>query len=273
MRNIASVSLSVKKKKMSDVMKGKQMMRTLCGIILAGMIVNSGAVMAEDVIVSEAVHVQVYVQFVTVAKAEWESLLRAEPGGMPDKDAILELLKAGKAKVHSAQSMTTLSGRQATVKAVEEYVYPTSLSVEPPLASSTNTADFGASPFVVVSPDNFQMREVGIILSCTPEAREDGFINVTLAPQLIGEPTWKTYKAICVTADGKERDVVLEQPFFYSLGVASSLMIRDGETVIAGGGLDGNKAEATCVLVTARLVDASGHSQRRKLNATTEGEK
>ncbi len=240
-------------------------MRTILGAVVAAIIFSVGTGLAEEPVDPKPVHVQVQVQFVAVTKADGDTLLRAEAGGIPSKDRILDLVKQGKAKVVCAPSVMTLPGHEATVKAVEECIYPTSLAVEPSPTPPTNAPAAGASPFVVVSPTGFVTREVGVILSCVPEVREDGHISITLAPQLSSKPAWKTYKSKCVRADGKEMDIDLEQPFFRGLSLNTSLMIKDGETIMAGGGMpDGNSETVTFLLVTARLVDASANTQSRK---------
>ena len=211
--------------------RGERIMRTILGVV-AGIIFSVGPVVAEEPVVPKPVLVQVQVQFVAVTKTDGDALLRAEAGGIPNKDRILDLVKEGKAKVVCAPSVMTLPGQEATVKAVEECIYPTSLTVEPSQTPPTNAPAVGVSQFVVVSPSDFETREVGVILSCLPEVREDGHINITLAPQLVTKPTWKTYKSKCVGADGKERDIDLEQPFFHTLGLSTSLVIKDGETIV-----------------------------------------
>jgi hypothetical protein len=51
----------------------------------------------------------------------------------------------------------------------------------------------------------------------------------------------------------------MEQPFFYTLSLSTSLLVTDGQTVLAGGGMttrDGNKIVYT--FVTARLLRSNG---------------
>ncbi|MDD5707313.1 MAG: hypothetical protein PHR35_15425 [Kiritimatiellae bacterium] len=235
-------------------------MKTVVGVFMAGIVYCTSVAGAEAPGLPKPVHIQVQVQFVAVTKADADALLRAEPGGIPGKDKIVDLVKQGKAKVLCAPSVTTLSGLEAIVKAVDECIYPTSLDVEPSQVPQTNTAAVGASRLIVASPSNFEMREVGVILQCVPEVREAGNINVKLMSQLVATPIWKTYKTKCVVADGREKDIDFEQPFFSVQSLNTSLVIKDGETIVAGGGMPDRNGEAnTFLLVTARLLDASGH--------------
>ena len=235
-------------------------MRTTLVTVAAGTILCAGAVYAQDPVRIESVQVQV--EFIAVPKPDGDALLRAEAGGIPSKDRILDLVKQGKAKVVCAPSVTTMSGQEAQVKSVEEYIYPTSLDIQPP---QTNTASAGAPQLIVVSPADFQTREVGVILHCTPEVSEKGDIHISLTSEVVAKPTWKIYKAKCFAADGKEREIDFEQPFFQSQSLSTSLVVKDGEMVIGGGGLPDPSGEAvTFMMVTARRVDASGSPRNKK---------
>ena len=85
------------------------------------------------------------------------------------------------------------------MKVVTEYIYPTEYDVQ--LTASGGGSSGGSSSgggsseiLAVVEPENFTMREVGVILQVTPELSQGGqLINLHLHPQVVSDPTWKNY--------------------------------------------------------------------------------
>ena len=101
----------------------------------------------------------------------------------------------------SAPKVVTKSGENAVIKVVTEYIYPQDYDVQ--LQSSTSSGGGGGSSgsgsssaiLAVVEPQNFTMREVGVILDVTPTYSEQngGTIDLELKPSVVDEPTWKNY--------------------------------------------------------------------------------
>jgi general secretion pathway protein D len=98
----------------------------------------------------------------------------------------------------SAPKVVTKSGQEAIMKVVTEYIYPTEFEVQEIDASGGGGGSTGSTtsipvPFMV-EPQNFEMREVGVILQVVPEVSAEGqMINLMLNPQVVSEPVWKNY--------------------------------------------------------------------------------
>jgi Flp pilus assembly secretin CpaC len=228
--------------------------------VMAGLVVGSLA--PPDARAQERAGVQqieVEVQFVEFSASDIAPLAAK---GIVDVDSLRGLREKGKGNLLSAPKLVTHSGTEATFKVVTEYIYPTELKVCPPTDNNTNAIAV-TSQFAVV-PARFETREVGVVLSVLPEVNRDGtLINLTMSPELVFEPEWKIYSVVYTDADGKERETHLEQPFFHTRAINTTLTIYNGATVLLGGGamtaMPGkDKDEMMYIFLAARLVDAAG---------------
>ena len=119
--------------------------------------------------------------------------------GNADLSMILHMLsQRSDTDLLSAPKVVTKSGENAVIKVVTEYIYPTDYDVQLQSSSSHSSSSSGGSQsaiLAVVEPQNFQMREVGVILDVTPTYSEanGGTIDLELKPQVVDEPTWKNY--------------------------------------------------------------------------------
>ena len=118
--------------------------------------------------------------------------------GTADISMILHMLsQRSDTDLLSAPKVVTRSGMEAEIKVVTEYIYPTDYDVQLQSSSSSSSGSNGGSQsaiLAVVEPQNFTMREVGVILQVTPEVSAEGaMINLALHPRVIDEPTWKNY--------------------------------------------------------------------------------
>ena len=121
--------------------------------------------------------------------------------GNADLSMILHMLsQRSDTDLLSAPKVLTGPGKEATMKVVTEYIYPTEYDVQ--LTASGGGSSGGGSSssggsseiLAVVEPENFTMREVGVILQVTPELSQGGqLINLHLHPQVVSDPTWKNY--------------------------------------------------------------------------------
>ena len=121
--------------------------------------------------------------------------------GNADLSMILHMLsQRSDTDLLSAPKVLTGPGKEATMKVVTEYIYPTEYDVQ--LTASGGGSSGGSSGssggsseiLAVVEPENFTMREVGVILQVTPELSQGGqLINLHLHPQVVSDPTWKNY--------------------------------------------------------------------------------
>ncbi len=148
----------------------------------------------------------------------------------PELSVVLHMLSSKQnTDLLSAPKVVAQAGFKATIKVVTEYIYPTEYDVE-----LLNMIDEDGNEFpvgAVVEPQNFLMREVGVILEVTPEVTPDGsMINLTLSPSVVSEPTWKNYGSILGNFQ-----LPMEQPFFPVRSLATSVQIYNGATVVMGG--------------------------------------
>ena len=120
--------------------------------------------------------------------------------GSADLSMILHMLsQRSDTDLLSAPKVVTKSGENAVIKVVTEYIYPQDYDVQ--LQSSSSGSSGGSSGnsqsaiLAVVEPQNFTMREVGVILDVTPTYSEanGGTIDLELKPQVVDEPTWHNY--------------------------------------------------------------------------------
>jgi len=152
---------------------------------------------------------------------------------------------------------------------VTEYIYPQDYDVTVQSTGTTSgsngSSSGGGSILAMVEPQNFTMREVGVILDVTPEVTSEGqMINLELKPQVVSEPTWHDYgmkvpiqqsaPAFSVTAGTTDAlanfikqfyqsqsdaqqyyNVPMEQPFFKVRSIDTKLSIYNGATVVMGG--------------------------------------
>ena len=213
----------------------------------------------------------------------------------PELSVVLHMLSNKKnTDLLSAPKVVSQAGTPATIKVVTEYIYPTEYDVE--MLESENALT-GSTTYsgAVVEPQNFQMREVGVILEVTPDVTPDGsMINLALAPSVVSEPTWKNYGSTYPVSSGEYVQLPMEQPFFPVRSVATSVQIYTGATVVMGGMIteerytnedktpflgdlpligelfrykyDRSEKRNLLLFVTARLVDPAGREVKDSTN-------
>ena len=120
--------------------------------------------------------------------------------GNADLSLILHMLsQRSDTDLLSAPKVVTKSGENAVIKVVTEYIYPQDYDVQlQSSGSSSGSSSSGSSQsaiLAVVEPQNFTMREVGVILDVTPTYSEanGGTIDLELKPQVVDEPIWHNY--------------------------------------------------------------------------------
>jgi general secretion pathway protein D len=120
--------------------------------------------------------------------------------GSADLSMILHMLaQRSDTDLLSAPKVVTKSGENAVIKVVTEFIYPQDYDVQLQSSSSgSSSSSSGGSQsaiLAVVEPQNFTMREVGVILDVTPTYSEanGGTIDLELKPQVVDEPIWKNY--------------------------------------------------------------------------------
>ncbi len=204
----------------------------------------------------------------------------------PELGLVIHALEQkGHADLLSSPKVTTQTGQEATIKVVTEYIYPTAYEVTP----VTGETDQNTSVIIggIVEPQDFQMREVGVILTVQPDVSPEGqMITLNMTPEVVTEPDWKNYGTTYTDQQGNVQQLNMEQPFFHTRLVQTSISIYNGATVVMGGMITERREDTIdkipflgdipligtfftsktsqsqkrnlLIFVTARLVDPSG---------------
>ena len=150
----------------------------------------------------------------------------------------------------AAPKVTTKSGQKATVKIVDEFIYPR--QYDPPQIPQS-TSNSGTPPTVTPSfPRDFHMEPLGVILEATPRIGSDGYtIDLDLNPKVTdfdgfinyGSPlnsvgyvrTTGTGGIILTPFIQTLTTNTINQPVFSVREVNTSVTVWDGQTVALGG--------------------------------------
>jgi type II secretory pathway component GspD/PulD (secretin) len=218
--------------------------------ILASLIVLAATLASAN---ETTYQIEIQGQFVAVEKASLDGCGSSDLGGMVDVAALSRLRADGRARLLHSPRLLTPAGMEATVKSVEEVIYPTDFSVD----LITNLVGKTAA---VVRQASFETREVGVIFTVLPEVDINlRDIRLVVQAEIVDPPTWQTYAAKYVDSTGMERTVDLQQPFFRRRSVTTSVTLKNGSTAVAGGGMTDMEGQtSTFLLLTARLVDSEG---------------
>ena len=140
-----------------------------------------------------------------------------------------------------APKVTTISGQQAKIEVVREFIYPTEF--EPPRVATASGGSGAASNVPMISPPTpggFQTRNLGVTLNVTPQIGETGLINLTLIPEVSDFDGFVDYGSRTIagntqSANNFALDFPFPQPIFSTRRVTTSVMVFDGSTVVLGG--------------------------------------
>ncbi|MDD5592935.1 MAG: hypothetical protein PHV44_06580, partial [Candidatus Omnitrophica bacterium] len=137
-----------------------------------------------------------------------------------------------KIKTLSSPRITTLNNQMATMKVVDEWIYPTRyefeiLQVPGQLPSQTPTYEYKNVP------KDFIRRDVGILLKVIPSVGAD---KKTISLSLIPEVSEATADAFVYTGDVK-------LPKFTSRNLSTTIVANSGDTVVLGGMIKENRTK------------------------------
>ncbi len=158
----------------------------------------------------------------------------------PEMTMVVHALEqSGRADTLSAPRITTMSGQDAEIKVVTEFIYPSEFDITP-VSSTTPGFGGGAGSQSItgglVEPGSFETREVGVILQVTPEVSPDGQrITLQMSPEVVTEPEWFDYGSVITAADGSQQVLNIQQPFFHTRRLTTTITIYNGATVVMGG--------------------------------------
>ena len=142
-------------------------------------------------------------------------------------ETVLHLLEeTKKTKTLSAPRVTTLNNQTAQISVAEEFNYPTRYEVSLIQFDINGDGDFddaGETEFANV-PQDFQKRDVGILMNVTPSVGKDmKTVTLVLAPEVSQFSQFRNLGG-GVTV-----------PEFTSSQLTTSVVLEDGQTVVLGG--------------------------------------
>jgi trichohyalin len=146
----------------------------------------------------------------------------------PQFQSVLHALsRTQNAKTLSSPRISTLNNQMATIKVVDEWIYPTRYEFQVVQSDVNGDGDFDDANETIYQnvPVDFVTKDVGILLHVTPNVGGDGK-TVTLA--LVPEVSEGTSDAFSYTGS-------VSLPKFTSRTLSTSVVINNGETVALGG--------------------------------------
>ena len=153
-------------------------------------------------------------------------------------------------------SVTTRSGQAASIKIIEEFIYPT--EYEPPeLPTSVGATGAGGTtgaviggggptsfPVTPATPTAFETKEVGVVLEVLPVSDANRrYIDVTLNPSFVdfdgfvnyGSPITTTSSGIFGSVRATLTENAILMPVFSIQKVNTNLVVGDGATIVVAG--------------------------------------
>ena len=150
----------------------------------------------------------------------FEDIEQVRLSGKVSVEALMDLRRKGKTKPVASATVLTKSGVEATVKAVQEVIYPEKIDL------------MGAS--WALGPENFETREMGMILQVTPEFVQSGTqIYVGLIPKWVTLDGWKFFPAERAVGWSHKR-IPFKQPIFGVTSFETKTVVQAGKTVLLG---------------------------------------
>lgn len=154
----------------------------------------------------------------------------------------------------AAPKVTTKSGAPATVKVIQEFIYPNTFTPPqiPAATAAASNSTINIPPTITPSfPSTFKMEPIGVILDVKPTIASDGYtIDMELHPQVTdfdgfinyGSPIRSvsyTNQALPVPGQYPYSSILttnpINQPVFSIRDVTTAVTVQDGSTVALGG--------------------------------------
>ena len=143
-----------------------------------------------------------------------------------EKEKLLALVEENEsASVIASLVIVTTSGQEAHSEDVEQVIFPTEFDTETiQIGGSEGTTNLIPGEVFMVTPGNWEVRDVGTILNVTPTVSDDGkTITLALAPEMTQLVDWINYG----------NDVYpIFQPIFRSWSKTTTITIPDGASFV-----------------------------------------
>jgi general secretion pathway protein D len=140
----------------------------------------------------------------------------------------------------SAPKVTVLSGNPATITVAQELRYPTRYGeVRSEVGSSARDSSSAGVTITAGTPQDFEMRKVGVELRVTPTVEEDDYsISLDLNPRVTEFEGFVEYGGQSVAISNDTTVTVpsgFYQPIFSTREVSTKVTLWDGATLVMGG--------------------------------------
>ena len=225
-----------------------------------------GCVLAETGVVPFQIEISATYMLVDKSVADELSMQ-----GALDVANIQQAWRDGKATILANPRIVTQSGQEATLKVVEEVIYPTefgydasSISADEDSVSSNDVTDVADASDVTTAsgivPASFETRETGCILSVLPEITPEGtMIQLTVSPVFVTLTEWKHYDAAIIDGNGQPVRVTCQTPQFRSYQTDTSLLLKSGSTMLVSSDVWHPETEKyLALLVRATVIGTDG---------------
>lgn len=142
----------------------------------------------------------------------------------PLRNQLQELIDDRDATLVDSTMVVARSGQRAKVESIQEIIYPTEFH-------PAEMQHPGEGKTVVLSPqpDKFETRNCGVTLEVDPVIGSDNrTIDLNLAPEIVylnGYEVWATH-------EGRESEMEIRTPIFYTVKTTTQITTRDGEAVL-----------------------------------------
>lgn len=197
--------------------------------------------------------IEVSVDVLSVPQAELDAVGRElEKGTKPTDRFVLSdfdrisaddfrarLMRRRDVTILSSSRAVTHSGENAVVKNVVEVIYPQDYDVRVPETTTVGSQEArtvrSEQGPVVVEPQNFTMREQGLVLDVTPTLDVNGTtVDLALKVQSVGEPNWNEFGMRPPASGGTTYDLPMKQPFFPVQSIDGRMSVRAGAAALVG---------------------------------------
>ncbi len=178
----------------------------------------------------------------------------------PQYQAVVHALsETQNAKTLSAPRVSTLNNQRASIKVVDEWIYPTRYEFQVVQSDINGDGDFDDANETTYSnvPVDFVTKDVGILLHVTPNIGADGK-TITLA--LVPEVSEGTAGFFSYTGS-------VSLPKFTSRTLSTSVVINNGETVALGGLVKESTTKTVTKVPILGDIPILGHFFRKKTDS------
>lgn len=157
------------------------------------------------------------------------SVLISKTAGSLRWDLMISALEQSDgADVLSAPRVVTRDGSTAVIQVGEEQMLPKSFEVD----------NRSTSPWVL--PDDWNQELIGVKLEVTPQLREDGLIDLKIAPEVKDIIGYDSYQLVPEYTDKHNNDTLTSElngslPYYRIRKMESRVTVADGSTVGMGG--------------------------------------